>query len=196
MIFTRQNSMVKTGPDLIAEIRFQKVELQTSRLTLKIFDEFFLSDRYVAWFNDPVVCQFNRHGSGYTKENAKSYLDFLKKSSDTLVFAISLKTGAHIGNSSINDIDWQKKSGEISILIGEKNEWGKAYGTEAVRCLINFAFQNLDLQRVWVGFTTNNLGMRRIAWSLNFKHFNTLPKGFKKEDSPPVDIEEWELLKQ
>ncbi len=191
-------SKIKPAPESFLEaLRVEKTELKGPRLLLKIFDEEQLSLRYVEWFNDPVVCRFNRHGSGYSLEKAKDYLRQIKNSPDTLVFSIWTQEGnQHIGNISLNGIEWQKRSGEISILIGEKKIWGKGFAGEAVRLLRDFAFNRLELESVWMGFTVTHPAMRRIAQTLGFQYLRTLPGAFQKKDEAPHDIEEWECARR
>ena len=91
---------------LLAGFRARGGILKSPRLHLKLFDESQITPRYVEWFNDPVVCRFNRHGSGYTPEKALQYARKIQQSPVTVVFSLwtSLRP-VHIGNISLNDID-------------------------------------------------------------------------------------------
>ena len=180
-------------PFSLSLLRKSRPVSQGPRLRLELLSERHLTLRYVDWLNDPEVCQFNRHGSGYTLEKAKSYYDSVRDSTDTVVFAICLKeSGEHLGNISLNDIDWAQKSSEISILIGEKKHWGKGFGDEAIRLMIDFALKTLKLKRVWIGMTVNNTGMIRIAEKMGFQHERILKKAFKK-NGQEWDVTEWGL---
>lgn len=35
-------------------------------------------------------------------------------------------------------------------IFGESSEWGKGYGTEATRLLVQHAFETMNLNRVWL----------------------------------------------
>lgn len=180
---------------VLDKVRRGNPVLESQRLRLEVFGPSHLTDRYVGWLNDPEVCRHNRHGKGYTLAKAREYFQSVENSSVTQVFAIIEKlSGVHIGNISINDIDWNTRSGEISILMGEKQFWGRGLGGEAVRMALDFGFRELALQRMWIGFTADNDGMRRIAEKLQFSFCRTLPKAFQKEGREPVDVEEWEVL--
>jgi RimJ/RimL family protein N-acetyltransferase len=40
---------------------------------------------------------------------------------------------------------------DLSIIIGERDAWGKGYGTEAINLLLDYAFGYLSFHRVAVG---------------------------------------------
>ena len=159
------------------------------------FSEKHLSEKYVGWFNNPVVCQFNRHGKGdYSIEKARQYLAEVKKSENTIVFAIWRRgVEEHLGNISINDIDWDHRSGEISILIGERQHWGKGFGHEAVDLAVKYGFNELKLQRLWVEMTMTNVGMINIAKNLGFNEVENLNRYLEKVLGVPVRLVKYEL---
>ncbi len=170
--------------------------LKGQRIYLEPFSERHLSQRYVDWFNDPVVCQFNRHGRGdYTLEKARDYLERIKNSENTIVFAILTQEEGHIGNISINDIDWAKRSAEISILIGEKKCWGRGFGNEAVRLAVDYGFNELKLNALWVEMTSTNQGMIRIAEDLGFKEVENTGRYLEKERGKKLRLVKYELAK-
>ena len=188
--------MPETMPlNLLKKIRDENPCLEGEKTVLELFSDKHLSETYIDWLNDPVVCQFNSHGSlRYTLEKAKAYLERIRNSENTIVFAICEKDNRkHIGNISINDISWNHHFGEISILIGEKGCWGKGFGTDAFKLAIDFGFKELKLHRLWIGMTTNNVGMIRIAERLGFRHEGILKEAFYKNGTYG-DITQWAIL--
>ena len=57
-------------------------------------------------------------------------------------------TDALIGSCGLMDVDQCNRSAEIGIVIGDKTYWGKGYGTEAMRLLLDYAFRYLNLHNV------------------------------------------------
>ena len=53
-----------------------------------------------------------------------------------------------IGVTSLINIDTKNRNAECIIDIGEKEYWGKGYGTEALKMLLEYAFLELNLHRV------------------------------------------------
>lgn len=161
------------------EMNFQAVRLAElkpvlngNKIRLERLSAEHVSQHYADWFNDPLVTRFTRHGSRhYSLRDVTEYIQTLQDSNTTLVFAIiRLSDGQHIGNISLNDISWANRSGEISILLGDRSSWGQGIGRESVRMVMDFAFSSLLLHRVWLGMTTDNLPMIRIAEKLGFHH--------------------------
>ena len=65
-------------------------------------------------------------------------------------FAIKTLEGKHIGNCSYYDIDEYRGEVELGIMIGDRNYWGKGYGTDAVTTLLNYVFHQTKLERVYL----------------------------------------------
>lgn len=55
-----------------------------------------------------------------------------------------------IGTATLYDINRQHGSGEIGLLIGERNYWGKGASIEAIELIAQFAFETGGLRRLTV----------------------------------------------
>ena len=64
-------------------------------------------------------------------------------------------------------------SAAVGIVIGEPDEWGKGYGTDAVRALVDFGFAELRLERIWLEVGTENLRAKRSYEKAGFTHEGT-----------------------
>jgi RimJ/RimL family protein N-acetyltransferase len=130
-----------------------------------------LDGNYVSWLNDPEVCRYNSHGEQeYTREMAKRFIASLEGDTTKEVWAVYLKeTGLHVGNISLQRIDLQNKNAEIAYLFGAKQYWGKGYAKEASRVLLERAFGDLKLHRVYFGTNIHNLAMQKLGEGLGFK---------------------------
>ena len=53
-----------------------------------------------------------------------------------------------IGNTDLRDIDHRHGTAEFGILIGEKDCWGKGYGTEATTLMLDYGFTGLGLHNI------------------------------------------------
>ncbi|MDD1663878.1 MAG: GNAT family N-acetyltransferase [Methanomicrobiales archaeon] len=126
---------------------------------------------YLDWFNDEEVCRGNRHHTfPYTPEKAREYVGMTRSSTDELVLAIvDRKEETHIGNIALQQIHSIYRSAEFSIIIGDKGSWGKGYGTEAGRLLLDHGFFRLNLHRVACGTFETNTPMQHLALALGMR---------------------------
>jgi len=56
-----------------------------------------------------------------------------------------------IGFVSLNSILWNQGDCWVAIGLGERDYWGKGYGTEAMNLTLQYAFSELNLRRVTLG---------------------------------------------
>jgi diamine N-acetyltransferase len=66
-----------------------------------------------------------------------------------------------IGFALLMDVDLLMRTAELALVIGEKDCWGKGYGTEATRLLLDYAFTWVHLHSVLLRvFGHNERGLR------------------------------------
>lgn len=64
-------------------------------------------------------------------------------------FAIEdMKTKKYIGGCGIQEVNWLARVAVIGIMIGDKDYWGKGYGTDAMKVLIKFIFENMNINKI------------------------------------------------
>jgi RimJ/RimL family protein N-acetyltransferase len=87
-----------------------------------------------------------------TLMSAKSIQDEFEKGLEDqkgYIFIIhTLAENKQIGFVGLHSFDWANGNGWASIGIGEREYWGKGYGTEAMMLVLRFAFMELNLHRV------------------------------------------------
>jgi RimJ/RimL family protein N-acetyltransferase len=67
------------------------------------------------------------------------------------------KTWKLIGNCAVFDIDPVNSSAELGIMIGDKSEWNKGYGSEVMTLLVRHCFETLNLNRAFLRVYTDNI---------------------------------------
>jgi RimJ/RimL family protein N-acetyltransferase len=79
---------------------------------------------------------------------------------------------------------------------------GKGIVTKSVKRLIHYGFKHLNLNRILIRVSTQNIGSKRVAQRLNFTYEGTLRSDFIINDEF-VDMEiygllksEWEILEE
>ncbi len=140
-------------------------KIQGKKIYLRNLELIDVEGNYPKWFDDAEVCKYNSH-EPFTKSK-QDFIDYVNKvnnSKNEYVFAICDKNNnKHIGNISIQKIDFKNKNAEIAIILGEKDYWGKGIGKEAWKLAIDFGFNALKLHRIYCGTHADNIGMQKIA---------------------------------
>ncbi len=114
--------------------------------------------RYVAWLNDPEVIEHLSLFLPMNIDDETEWYEAQRKNASVQNFAIETKAGKHIGSVGLMNINQRVQSAELGIVIGEKSEWGKGYGQEAILLLLEYAFNTLNLNRVYLRVDTNHPG--------------------------------------
>lgn len=113
-----------------------------------------------SWNQDPEVSRYREiYRSGAKKLSRISFGIYDQKSSKL------------IGDIGIGLIDPKNKHAEIGMTIGDKNYWNKGYGTDLVKTILKFCFQELGLNKVYLD-----------VWEENKRAIGCYSKcGFKKD---------------
>ena len=67
---------------------------------------------------------------------------------DPMNLMIDNEEGTPIGTIQLYDFNEQDKCCKLGIRIGDKDYWGKSYGEDAVKTLLEYAFMKIDIYRV------------------------------------------------
>ena len=72
-----------------------------------------------------------------------------KDAGDMFVFMIrTLDDDRLVGELGLDGLRWNHGDAYTSISLGNRTDWGKGYGTDAMHILLRFAFTELNLHRV------------------------------------------------
>jgi [ribosomal protein S5]-alanine N-acetyltransferase len=125
--------------------RFYYVELTDGDVT----------EEYVSWLNDEEISRYlETPCSGNTLSSVRKFVDGCQADPDSFLFGIFAREGGrHIGNIKIkcNYVNHGLGNGNIGIMIGNKNFWGKGVATESIRAITKFGFNVLGLQKIAAG---------------------------------------------
>jgi ribosomal-protein-alanine N-acetyltransferase len=124
--------------------------LQGARLRLARFTAADVTPRYLAWLNDPEVNRYSRRRDlpPSSAADARAYLQSLPDAAEVL--AIATPEQGHVGNIRY-DVDAANRRADISIMIGERDVWGRGIGAEAVYLVARHLLRERGLNRVDAG---------------------------------------------
>ena len=97
-------------------------------------------------------------------------LEHDRDTSDWYSFMVCrLEDGLPVGRTDLFEIDRLNGTAVFGIGIGDPALWGKGYGSDAVNALVDFAFGELRLERVWLGTDAENLRAQRAYEKCGFR---------------------------
>jgi RimJ/RimL family protein N-acetyltransferase len=135
-------------------------------------------EKYTKWMNDPLVTK-NLHGhSKYVSLlTEKEYLE--KAAKGNYSYAIVLEENDElIGNISLMSVRMVNGTAELGIMIGEEDMRGKGYGTEAIKLLMEYAFDTLNLRNIMLRVVDRNVGGLKSYEKAGFKKFGEWESSF------------------
>lgn len=104
---------------------------------------------YCEWLNDLEVAGnliiFDQQ-LGIARE--KAILEDVMKNDAKMFAVVDSATDKLIGNGSIFNINQRNQKAELGIFIGDKTYWNKGYGSDAVKLLLDFGFNILNLNNI------------------------------------------------
>lgn len=109
------------------------------------------------WINDPEVTRTLGAYRPMNELREREWFESRYKDDKEIGLAIVLKgQDKHIGNIGLHRIDWKNRQAELGIMIGERDEWDKGYGAEAIGLMLGYGFERLNLHRVYLRVYANN----------------------------------------
>jgi UDP-4-amino-4,6-dideoxy-N-acetyl-beta-L-altrosamine N-acetyltransferase len=126
------------------------------------------------WRNDPDVKKFTREYRELNIQNQLQWLDLLARDKNAVMFAVETKKGKLIGCTGLTYIDWKNRRAEVSIYIGDKNYKGKGYGTDALKTLMKYSFEELNLHMLFGEIFEYNKANIKLFEKCGFKRDGVL----------------------
>lgn len=123
--------------------------------------------------------------SPYTYKNADYFIaSSICDISDSNVLRFAIETGGiHIGGIGLRIS--QNYCAEVGYWIGEEY-WNCGYGTEALKQILNIAFEDLSLGRLSAIVFDGNHSSEKILLKCGFEYEGTMKKG-RVKNGVPVD---------
>jgi len=102
------------------------------------------------WYSDPEIARLARYQEAPMRaEEIERFFTARVVGQDALAMAIHERaSGRLVGTCAFSQLDGDNGSALYHITIGEKDAWGRGYGTEATRLMLDHAFGPLGLHRI------------------------------------------------
>jgi RimJ/RimL family protein N-acetyltransferase len=134
-------------------------------------------DKLAKWINDRDTVHHNTYYRPVSSFQQDKWFESVMNSDTTHLFAIRKnEDNKLIGTCQICEINFIDRNAELRIRIGEESERGKSYGTQASELLIDFAFSDLNLNRIYLFVFADNEPAIKSYEKLKFIKEGTLKK--------------------
>ena len=156
-----------------------------------------VSEAYVAWLNDLEVVRFLE--TRYSKQDLDTVRDYvttmLGRANEHLYGVFLRDTQRHIGNIKVGPVSEVHRLGDMSLVLGARDCWGKGYATEAIRAMSIHAFEDLGVRKLSAGMYAPNVASMRAFERVGYKQ-----EGIRRDhymlEGEPCDVVQLGLLRR
>ena len=154
--------------------RPQIINVAGERVGLGPLDRRYL-DTYVRWANDFTMTETAADlALPSTHEEQAAWYDRVAAGTDPACvrFTIVLReTGQPLGLANLHAINQHHGTAELGMAIGDADQRGKGFGTEATQLLVRYGFERLGLHNIMLRVYANNPAGIRAYEKAGFREF-------------------------
>jgi RimJ/RimL family protein N-acetyltransferase len=115
--------------------------------------------------------------------------DLDEQSDDEHIFSVrKLDDNQLLGITDLNVDNWPARDTFVGLGIGEREFWGKGYGTDLMKLVLRYAFTEINLNRVTLTVFEYNPRAIRSYEKAGFRHEGRMRKVLNKEGK------RWDML--
>lgn len=100
------------------------------------------------WMNDQEVTAFLSACFPLHLSQEEKWIEDVNQSTKDFVFGLQTNDNHFIGVMGLHGINFIDRFGKTGAYIGNKEYWGKGYGSEAKMILLDYAFNTLNLRKI------------------------------------------------
>jgi RimJ/RimL family protein N-acetyltransferase len=132
------------------------------------------AEAFAAWFDDPMSTRLAgfRPVWPMNREAARERLEeWAKAAPGTINFAArTLADDRLVGGIGIMDINHADGNAQLGLSIYRQDDWGHGYGREMMMLALRYAFNELNLHRVWLTTSSFNERAMKLYEKVGFRH--------------------------
>ena len=162
-------------------------DIYTGKLVrFSAYDPEELGKAFSKWSRDSEYWRLMDAGAARL-HSAKHATAFFEKEFEELspaIYFFGVRTLADdqlIGELVLDVVNWPGRDAFVGLSIGERENWGKGYGTDMMNLLLRFAFTEVNLRRVTLAVFEYNPRAIRTYEKVGFRHEGRLRQFLNKE---------------
>ncbi len=170
----------------------QKDLFKGELVRLVVEDPQVIAEAFSRWTRDSEYWRLTEMDPScpFSAKAVKDWLEKHREESQQNNFEFSIRTvqgDRLIGDVGLDGVLWNHGDFFVGIGIGEREFWGKGYGTDAMRLILRYAFEELNLQRVSLNVFEYNPRAIRSYEKLGFIHEGR-SRGVLRRDGRRYDL--------
>lgn len=130
----------------------------------------------VRWRNSDFVRKRFLYRALFTAESHNNWMKTQVETKKVYQFIINCD-GKDVGSIYLRDVDLVNRKAEYGVFIGEEDYLGKGVGKAATKLILDFAFAQLKLHKVYLRVLSDNIGAIKSYESSGF-----VQEGFFKDE--------------
>ncbi len=137
-------------PVKINLVRKEGLVLKTERLILRTVVPEDANEIYLSWLNDSdVIAMLETIKLPYLHQSLHAYVEASVANQYEYLFIANIKdSGKQIGTIRLHGIHAEHGTAHLGFMVGDKSEWGKGFGGEMHRTVIDFAFSTVGVRKI------------------------------------------------
>lgn len=130
--------------------------IEGNKVTLESVDSEHI-EQFRVWRNNPNLRKYFREYREISDLMQKKWFDKINTDPNQVNFSIKdKKTNKLIGHCGLYYINWINRTAEFGIYVGEESYRNGGYGSDSLRCLIRYGFNDINLNKIWCEVYDNN----------------------------------------
>lgn len=170
---------------------FKKLEGERIYLSPRNLED---TEIFTKWLNDFSTTDYlGRSGMLVSKEGEQEYLEKNKREQGSFCI-VTIDNNQMIGSISLENINNINRCATLGIFIGEKDFLSKGYGTEAIKLILDYGFNYLNLHSIRLDVYAFNERAIKCYRKCGFKEYGTR-RQCKYVNGKYHDVIEMDMLK-
>ena len=134
------------------------------------------------WMHDHEVTHYLKlDGDNATMDSVLTFIEnAIHSTEQNLHYAIADENNLYLGTISLKNIDREKSEAELAIVL-HRDSMGKGAATRAIQQVLNIAFQELKLNKVYLNVLQDNKRAVKLYEKLGFRYTHTTEIEFHDE---------------
>lgn len=126
-------------------------------------------EKFVIWMNDMSTTDYTGRTSRVTSEITEREWIAQAVNGECNLVIVKNEGDEPIGTICLTKISFTYRTAELGIVIGEKDERNKGYGTEAIKLLLDYGFNYLNMHSIALSLIAVNDRAYRCYQKAGFK---------------------------